>query len=184
MHSFFRFLVWYAVLIIAFGLGFYIMLHKDVGKGKDSKTDSKDTKTNANSCPEKEEPYGYFDTPWIALVKTSTMFIGEIEFSDIPIEGGNVSVTFGYLFLLAFVFLIVMVLMNLLNGLAVSDIAEIVSASEIEGNISTINTISYFESVLLGDPLRNDGFDDSDGGFCDCVKRLSLLQVSISLESI
>ena len=184
MHSFFRFLVWYAVLIIAFGLGFYIMLHKDVGKGKDSKTDSKDTKTNANNCPEKEEPYGYFDTPWIALVKTSTMFIGEIEFSDIPIEGGNVSVTFGYLFLLAFVFLIVMVLMNLLNGLAVSDIAEIVSASEIEGNISTINTISYFESVLLGDPLRNDGFDDSDGGFCDCVKRLSLLQVSISLKSI
>merc|ERR1712020_409446 len=102
-------------------------------------------------------------------------------FSDIPIEGGNVSVTFGYLFLLAFVFLIVMVLMNLLNGLAVSDIAEIVSASEIEGNISTINTISYFESVLLGDPLRNDGFEDTEGGFCACVKRLSLLQVSISL---
>ena len=184
MHSFFRFLVWYAVLIIAFGLGFYIMLHKDVGKGKDSKTDSNDTKTNANNCPEKEEPYGYFDTPWIALVKTSTMFIGEIEFSDIPIEGGNVSVTFGYLFLLAFVFLIVMVLMNLLNGLAVSDIAEIVSASEIEGNISTINTISYFESVLLGDPLRNDGFEDTGGGFCDCVKKLSLLQVSISLEQM
>ena len=105
------------------------MLHKDIGKPRGSKSASKSEA--GNTCPE-EEPYGFFDTPWLSLVKTSTMFVGEIEFSDIPIEGGNVSVTFGYLFLLTFVFLIVMVLMNVLNGLAVSDIAEIVSASEIE----------------------------------------------------
>lgn len=175
MHSFLRFLVWYAVLIVAFGLGFYIMLHKDVGKAKKSSS-------NENKCPEKncceEQPYGFFDNPWLSLVKTSTMFVGEIEFSDIPIEGGNVSVTFGYLFLLSFIFLVVMVLMNLLNGLAVSDIAEIVSASEIEGNISTIKTISYFESLLLGDPLETDSYGSNQGGFCKCLKRMSLLQVS------
>ena len=179
MHSFFKFLIWYAVLIVAFGLGFYIMLHKDIGKQNTSKSSSQTQ--GENKCPEKncceDEPYGFFDTPWLSLVKTSTMFVGEIEFSDIPIDGGNVSVTLGYLFLLSFVFLIVMVLMNLLNGLAVSDIAEIVSAAEIESGISTINTISYFESVLLGDPLGNDSLGANDGSLCKCLKSMSLLQV-------
>jgi len=71
-----------------------------------------------------------------------------------------------------------MVLMNLLNGLAVSDIAEIVSASEIEGNISTINTISYFESLLLGDPLENDSYGNKGNSLCNCIKRMSLISVS------
>ena len=44
------------------------------------------------------------------------MFVGELEFGDLPIKTG-----FGYIYLLCFVFLIVVVLMNLLNGLAVSD---------------------------------------------------------------
>ena len=172
MHSFFRFLAWYAVLLVAFGLGFYIMLHKDVGKPKEVKKEPE-----GKVVCKKEDPYEFFDTPWLALVKTTTMFIGEIEFSDIPIEGGNFSVTFGYLFLMSFVFLVVMVLMNLLNGLAVSDIADIVNASEIECQISTINTISYFESILLGDPLEASA---QNQGCCQGLKRLSLLQVRYS----
>ena len=32
-----------------------------------------------------EEEYKYFNNPWLSLVKTGTMFVGEIEFSDIPI---------------------------------------------------------------------------------------------------
>jgi hypothetical protein len=35
MATFFFFLIWYAFFIVAFGLAFYIMLHKDV-KGKDA----------------------------------------------------------------------------------------------------------------------------------------------------
>ena len=54
------------------------------------------------------------------------MFVGELEFGDLPIETGT-----GYLFLLAFVFLIVVVMMNLLNGLAVSDTGVIRSEAEI-----------------------------------------------------
>ena len=53
-------------------------------------------------------------------------FVGELEFSDIPVDrDSSVRAVLGYLFLLAFVFLIVVVLMNLLNGLAVSDTAAI-----------------------------------------------------------
>ena len=41
---------------------------------------------------EGEEEYKFFEDPWLALVKTGTMFIGEIEFSDIPI--GNILLYF------------------------------------------------------------------------------------------
>jgi hypothetical protein len=68
MGTFCFFLLWYAFFIVAFGLGFYIMLHKD--------TDT----------PLEEGAYIFFNKPWLALVKTSTMFVGELEFSDIPID--------------------------------------------------------------------------------------------------
>ena len=60
LGSFTLFLCWYAPFILAFGIGFYIMLH------------SPDA--------------GFFGSPWLALVKTSTMFVGELEFADLPIQ--------------------------------------------------------------------------------------------------
>ena len=56
------------------------------------------------------------------------MFVGEIEFSDLPIDLKD---WLSFLFLLAFVFLIIVVLMNLLNGLAVSDTGLIREQAEI-----------------------------------------------------
>ena len=50
------------------------------------------------------------------------MFVGELEFSDIPIDRSSILMPLSYLYFLSFVLLIVVVLMNLLNGLAVSDI--------------------------------------------------------------
>ena len=38
-----------------------------------------------NFTPDSDH-YVYFDSPWTSLVKTSTMFVGELEFSDIPID--------------------------------------------------------------------------------------------------
>jgi hypothetical protein len=73
MQTFFFFLVWYSFFIVAFGLGFYIMLHTDV-----------DTAGTGAINPNSD--YYFFDSPWLALVKTSTMFVGELEFSDIPID--------------------------------------------------------------------------------------------------
>ena len=60
----------------------------------------------------------------------------------------------GYLFLLTFIFLIVVVLMNLLNGLTVSDMAVIRGKAEIVTYIIRVETISCFEAVLLGDPFN------------------------------
>ena len=58
------------------------------------------------------------------------MFIGELEFSDIPIDLESRLMPLSYLYFLSFVILIVVVLMNLLNGLAVSDIRIIQEKAE------------------------------------------------------
>jgi len=137
LKSFILFLTWYSFFIIAFGLGFYIMLHKDV----------------PNHVPG-EDDYRFFDNPWLSLVKTSTMFVGEIEFSDIPIDTSSRLGILGYFFLLSFVFLIVVVLMNLLNGLAVHDTNIIREEAEIVTYVSKVEAISCTEAVLLGDPFN------------------------------
>ncbi|TRY61355.1 hypothetical protein TCAL_01796 [Tigriopus californicus] len=137
MRTFFFFLCWYVFFIVAFGLGFYIMLHKD----------------GPNNVVEADD-YIFFNKPWLALVKTSTMFVGELEFSDIPVNLDGGLAGLAYVFFLSFVFLIVVVLMNLLNGLAVSDTGVIQEEAEIVSYISQVETISYTESVLLGDPFN------------------------------
>ncbi len=128
LTSFCYFLLWYAFFIVAFGLAFHIMLYDD-NPGEDD--------------------YKFFNKPWLSLVKTSTMFVGELEFADLPF-----GTAVGYGFFLVFVFLIVVVLMNLLNGLAVSDTGMIQEQAEIITYISRVETISYTESVLLGDPFN------------------------------
>ena len=56
-------------------------------------------------------------------VKTIVMFTGELDYTDIPMQHW-----LGQLLFLIFIFLIVVVIMNLLNGLAVSDIQKIYKA--------------------------------------------------------
>ena len=129
----------FSFFIIAFGLGFYIMLHKDYNPPPPEASE--------------DDYYPFFDDPWMALIKTSTMFVGELEFADIPVKDVQLR-GLGYAFFLSFVFLIVVVLMNLLNGLAVSDTGIIQEQAEIVSYISRVETISYTEAVLLGDPFN------------------------------
>jgi transient receptor potential cation channel subfamily A protein 1 len=72
-----------------------------------------------------------------------------LEFSDLPLTS-----TFSYLFFLVFVFLIVVVLMNLLNGLAVNDTGVIRDEAEIYAHICRVEVISAAEATILGDPAR------------------------------
>ena len=59
------------------------------------------------------------------------MFVGELEFSDIPIDPESNLSWISFSFLVVFVFFIVVILMNLLNGLAVSDTGIIMEKAEI-----------------------------------------------------
>ena len=92
----------------------------------------------------KEEEFPFFDGLGTALVKTFTMFVGELEFADLPFK-----TAVGYIFLLAFVFLIVVVMMNLLNGLAVSDTGVIREEAEIYAYKCQVEIISYLVKSFL-----------------------------------
>jgi len=184
LKDFTLFLLWYSMFIIAFGLGFYIMLHKVSPSDSESKANQTSfgsvvrcssgtvlevpapaASTQVLKCPDgtelevkPEEEYEFFNKNWLSLVKTSTMFTGELEFGDIPIDLESDLAPLSYVFFLVFVLLVVVILMNLLTGLAVGEIGEIKNKAAIYSYLSQVETISYIESMMLGDPfdfLRN-----------------------------
>jgi len=69
-----------------------------------------------------------FETPLEAFVKTAVMMVNEIEYSRMLKENRNIVFPlFGQIFFLFFLYVVVIVLMNLLVGLAVSDINSLVA---------------------------------------------------------
>ena len=151
MKTYLQFLVIYIFFIVAFGLAFFIMLHKDNGF-KNNVNNATTNETSKLSELNSKEDYIYFDTPWLALVKTLTMFVGELQFEDIPIFDvySNSSLRLlAHLFFLCFVFLIVIVLVNLLNGLAVSNVAKIEAEAEYWIHSSRLEVILQIESIFL-----------------------------------
>lgn len=136
--NFFKFLLWYCILIIAFALSFYTLFRKE-------EDDTQKAPNPNNEGNEEEEDF--FEDPGKSLFKTFVMLTGEfdagsIKFSTFPMTS--------HLIFIVFVFMIPIVLFNLLNGLAVSDTQEIRADAELVGHISRIKMISYFESVLIG----------------------------------
>ena len=131
--NFTKFLSLFLSIIISFGLCFFIMFHHPPGAKN----------------PDGEDINPYFETPSKALMKTIIMSLtGEIEFENIEF-----STELGKIVFLLFVFFIMLVLVNLLNGLAVSDIALIQKEAEIMSQVSRVELMCHIESILLGDPF-------------------------------
>ena len=128
MQMFVKIFLIFAPYIFAFGLFFYVSLHDDVVKENLEQETGSITKLDTCSDIRKEiiekinekgdEKGEFLDKVGFSVLKTLAMFVGELEFSDIPFD--NVPY-FSHIAFLVFVFLIVVVLMNLLTGLAVSD---------------------------------------------------------------
>ena len=115
----------YSWYLIAFGLGFYIMLHFDTGNVHSPDYDIRSHLTmniNSTSNSTSEIKRKKANNILLVLLKISTMFLGEFDFDDLPIRGGSIIVTLGYLFSLSFIFFMIIVLMNVLNALAINDI--------------------------------------------------------------
>ena len=138
--SFLKLLLFYAIFLIAYGLGFYIMLHHDTK----SRHPTKNATAGENNGAAEESN---FNAPTSSLMQTAIFFIGELD--ELPTKGGNITKSLSYIYLLSFVFLMVMVLMNLLNGMAIRDTGIILQKSQIQGQTGLIETIAYTESVLL-----------------------------------
>ena len=138
------------------------MLHQDFG--------------NSHIDEDQAQESPFFNEIFLSLVKTFVMVTGEIEFGDFPLEKSTDSY-FPYTFLLVFVFLIVVVLMNLLNGLAVSDVGEIKEQAEIITHTGLVETVcaadSYYKFFL--DP--KDFVEDNRRGKSH-TSRLKLTEIS------
>ncbi|XP_023346076.1 uncharacterized protein LOC111715063 [Eurytemora carolleeae] len=98
--------------------------------------------TDTTACEENADDQ--FGNLGYALVKTVVMFTGEFNYNDFPIRHW-----LGYLLFIMFVFLMTVVLMNLLNGLAVSDIHKIQKEVDTYYQISIVETLAYSKFVTL-----------------------------------
>ncbi|XP_011688410.1 PREDICTED: transient receptor potential cation channel protein painless-like [Wasmannia auropunctata] len=85
-----------------------------------------------------------------SFFKTTIVLISEFEANDISFI---LHLFWSHITLVLFVFLIVIVLFNLLNGLAVSHIAEISSKAELIGHISWIRVVAYIENIAIDKPF-------------------------------
>ena len=173
--SFLKLLTVYSFFIISFAMGFYLIFNNDIGESKLKLKDGESTVS----------PYRFFDTPMESLVKTFAMFIGEVDFNNIPIgisyerRHENISASLAYFFFLCFIFMVVMVLMNLLNGLAVSDIAQIVADAEVQHQISMIHILKDLEDIAIN---NKKGIDRISRG-CRCLKSiLKIFEYSEALK--
>lgn len=120
--NFLKLLLWYSILIISFFLSFFMLFKSD-----------KDEHQEFNNIP-------------LAAFKTILMVSGELESSKLQFSSNRI---ISRLLFISFIFLIPIVLINLLNGIAVNDIRKIKKDAEIIAIVSRAKLIHFFETMSL-----------------------------------
>lgn len=123
--TFLKFIICYSPLFFAFGISFYTMFR--------------------NSGSTEDEFFS--SNLGMSMLKIFIMFAGEFEASDIPFENAPYT---SQLVFTVFVFLISIVLLNLLNGLAVSDAQTIRNDATILSLSARVRLITYMEKTNSG----------------------------------
>ena len=90
-----------------------------------------------------------FKTFPASFVKTLMMMIGEIDYGAIVEEGGMSNSVLGYIFLVAFLFLVPILMANLLIGLAVSDIPDLSRQGKIKRLSKQASYLTAYELLIL-----------------------------------
>ena len=84
---------------------------------------------NRDTPRDPKDDYSIFDYIDRSIIKTSTMFVGEFEFGNLPFKKFGYELRFP--FLLFFILLTVVVMMNLLNALAITDTTKLLEEAEV-----------------------------------------------------
>lgn len=124
--NYLKFLVWDVFLIIAFALGFYSLFHDSIISGQNGTEDN------------------FFQKPFMSIFRTLIMLMGEFDISSVPFD---LVPGLSYVIFLFFVLLVPLVMVNLLNGLAVSDTQAIKNDAQLVSIESMTETIFYFETL-------------------------------------
>lgn len=107
--SFLKILLIYLIIIISFGCSFFVLFSNYASQDQLEET--------AQNFTTKED-FNNFSTLQGSLVKSLVMMIGELDASEIEFNGHKLS----YMMFICFVFFVTLVVANLINGVAVSDI--------------------------------------------------------------
>jgi ankyrin repeat protein len=127
--SFMRGLILYSIMLLGFAFSFYTLF-----SSTPEESENKDDELNR------------FIDPARALVKTIVMLTGEFEASSIDFQQNALS----YWIFVMFLFFMSIVVLNLLNGLAVSDTQQIKAEAELNNWLERTNLLAGFESILSG----------------------------------
>lgn len=96
-----------------------------------------------------------FPNPIGSLFKTVIMLTGELDSGDLPF---TIYPVLSRIVFIGFIFLIVIILLNLLNGLAVNDTQEILAEAELVCLVSRARLVAYAERMVVGGgPLSIQG---------------------------
>nr|QLH02046.1 painless [Agasicles hygrophila] len=136
-YNFFKFFSWYCLLLIAFALSFHILFSEVPSVSASNGTDNVEEDDN-------------FGNAGKSVFKTIIMLTGEFDASDLNFK--PFPVVSKIIFVL-FIFMIAIILLNLLNGLAVSDTQMIKNDAEQIGHIYRAQHIYYVELMILGNVI-------------------------------
>lgn len=140
-YNFFKFLLWFSILILAFAFSFYVLFNNN----NNSEVSSSNNRTEAAE-------QDFFSDPGLSIIKTIVMLTGEFDAGSMNFQ--TFPLTSRLIFLM-FVFMIAIILFNLLNGLAVSDTQLIQSDAELVSLIARADHIRYIENMILGNLFPN-----------------------------
>ena len=135
--NFFKYLVFFMVLVIAYGFCFYIQFRNPKGE-----------KMPGDLKPHNE----YFSSLRKAMLKTIAMSLSGDIFSSIEIDSFG---WFGWALFISFIFFIFIVLSNLLNGLAVSDIRQLKDEAKVRTNVQRLKCIRRIEAIFQNKKYSN-----------------------------
>ncbi|XP_055307773.1 transient receptor potential cation channel protein painless-like, partial [Sitodiplosis mosellana] len=124
----------YAIILLAFSLSFFTLLHEPLEES--TKGETNDDKADGD--------FNTFPNIKLSIMKTLVMSTGEFDADSINFNRNN----FSYVVFVLFVFTVTIVLFNLLNGLAVSDIQTIKSEAELTNFIRRAQVLARYERVL------------------------------------
>lgn len=117
-RNFIKSILIYIVILVAFGIGFFVLFDTTSNEGSIITPNANET---TDSDSDSDEDFNKFKTLTNSIVKSLVMLTGEFDAASFEFQANRAS----YLLFLGFVFLVSLVIANLINGIAVSDISVI-----------------------------------------------------------
>ena len=152
-NSFLKVLFWYSTFLVIFGLGFHILFQSDFDPTAKNEYENKaSTNSTKNEMETIDGTHNIFGSRISSVVKTFAMFVGEIDFASLPMNHTKIEndgryerlgVMLAYAYFIIFVFIAVIVLMNLLNAIAIQSAKQITKKAKFLEEANRINVLLY-----------------------------------------